>query len=61
MEFPFNFLLFLAMTFQTRNARKPIKPFEDLCIVAWFPIKTQVKKLALGVATQGFKTSSKYA
>jgi len=30
-------------------------------IIAYFPIKTWIKNMALGVGAQGLKTSSKYA
>jgi len=46
--------------FWTRNARKHSTPLKTRR-TTWFPTKFQVKKLALGVGTQGMTILSKYA
>jgi len=54
------FCLFLAITFEPEMLECQSTPLKTRT-TTWFPIKFQVKKLALAVGTQGLIILSKYA
>ena len=51
-------LLFLAITFEPEKLDGKSKALKT-CNIAYFPLKTWVEKLALGIGAQGLVTSTK--